>query len=434
MSIVLKNAKIYQDGKFLVRNVLLHTDQADLGAVFQADEIDHCLILPGFADVHVHLREPGFSYKETIRTGTMAAARGGYTVVCPMPNLDPVPDSREHLDEELNIIRRDSVIRTVPYAAITKGEQGQQLSDMEEMAADVCAFSDDGRGVQTKDMMRQAMCRAKSLGKLIAAHCEVNELLRGGYIHDGAYAAAHGHKGICSASEYEQIARDIELARETGCSYHVCHISTRESVEMIRRAKVEGVDITCETGPHYLLLCEEDLQEDGRFKMNPPLRSAQDRDALIRGIQDGTIDMIATDHAPHSAEEKSRGLAGSAMGIVGLESAFALLYTYLVLPGVISPEKLVELMAVNPRKRFGLPGFLEDDSRTDRKSTYMTDAVSGERLHLQDFTIFKTDTAVTIDPEEFLSMGRATPFAGWEVKAKCLLTACRGGLVYYEHK
>lgn len=442
MSIVLKNAKIYQDGEFLVRDILLHSDQADQGAVFRTDMIEHCLILPGFADVHVHLREPGFSYKETIRTGTMAAARGGYTVVCPMPNLKPVPDSRETLEEELNIIRRDSVIRTIPYGAITKGEQGQQLSDMEEMAADVCGFSDDGRGVQTGDMMRQAMCKAKSLGRLIAAHCEVNELLRGGYIHDGAYAAAHGHKGICSASEYEQIARDIELSRQTGCSYHVCHISTKESVEMIRRAKAEGVDITCETGPHYLILCEEDLQEEGRFKMNPPLRSVQDREALIRGIQDGTIDMIATDHAPHSAEEKSKGLQGSAMGIVGLESAFALLYTYLVLPGVISLEKLVELMAVNPRKRFGLPGFLTDSPQPgmqvsepagakNETSVYMTDAASGKKLNYQDFTIFETDTAVKIDPEEFLSMGRATPFAGWEVKAKCLLTACRGKLVFH---
>ena len=442
-----RNAIIYQDGKLSVRNVLVRDgqlvffDQSVPGAADMApgaavarmackmaaadiipgaadltpeaiadlaseiEVIDHCLILPGLADVHVHLREPGFSYKETIRTGTMAAARGGYTAVCPMPNLDPVPDSRAHLEEELAIIRRDAVVRTLPYGAITKGEHGEELSDMEEMAANVCAFSDDGRGVQSEEMMRKAMQRAARLGKLITAHCEVNELLKGGYIHDGRYAKEHGHKGICSASEYEQIARDVELSRETGCGYHVCHISTKESVEIIRRAKAEGIDVTCETGPHYLLLCEDDLQEEGRFKMNPPLRSAEDRDALIEGIQDGTIDMIATDHAPHSAEEKSRGLEKSAMGIVGLESAFALLYTYLVLPGVISLERLLELMIDAPKKRFGI----------DTEG---------------DFTIFEIATPYRIDPEEFLSKGRATPFAGWEVKGRCLLTVCRGKIVY----
>ena len=432
-----RNAIIYQDGKLSVRNVLVRDGQlifsdelvpemsaavtpeaaaispeatavapeaaAEIAA--GAEVIDHCLILPGFADVHVHLREPGFSYKETIRTGTMAAARGGYTAVCPMPNLKPVPDTREHLDEELQIIRRDAQVRTIPDGAITKGEHGEELSDMEDMAADVCAFSDDGRGVQSAEMMRQAMRRAVGLGKLITAHCEVNDLLKGGYIHDGRYAKEHGHRGICSASEYEQIARDVELARETGCGYHVCHISTKESVEIIRRAKAEGIDVTCETGPHYLLLCEDDLQEEGRFKMNPPLRSALDREALIAGIKDGTIDMIATDHAPHSVEEKSRGLEKSAMGIVGLESAFALLYTYLVLPGVISLERLLELMIDNPKRRFGI----------DTEG---------------DFTIFETASPYRIDPAEFLSMGRATPFEGWEVKGRCLLTVCRGEVVY----
>ena len=444
-----RNAIIYQDGKLSVRNVLVRdgqlifseepapgkteravapiegnrvftTEAADVAPITgtseyipnaaadfapEAEVIDHCLILPGFADVHVHLREPGFSYKETIRTGTLAAAHGGYTAVCPMPNLKPVPDTVEHLEEELQVIRRDAQVRTIPYGAITKGEQGEELSDMEEMAADVCAFSDDGRGVQSAEMMRQAMRRAAGLGKLITAHCEVNDLLKGGYIHDGRYAKAHGHLGICSASEYEQIARDVELARETGCGYHVCHISTKESVEIIRRAKEEGVNVTCETGPHYLLLCEDDLQEEGRFKMNPPLRSAEDRDALIEGIKDGTIDMIATDHAPHSAEEKSRGLEGSAMGIVGLESTFPLLYTYLVLPGVIPLEHLLELMIDNPKKRFGL----------DTEG---------------DFTIFETAEPYRIDPADFQSMGRATPFEGWEVKGRCLLTVCRGKVVY----
>ena len=409
MSTIYRNARIYKDGTLSVQNAMVRNGQLIFTDEIspEADIMDDCLILPGLADVHVHLREPGFSYKETIRTGTMAAARGGYTAVCPMPNLNPVPDTREHLEEELAIIRRDSVVRTIPYGAITKGEKGEALADMEEMAADVCAFSDDGRGVQSEDMMRSAMQEAARLHKLITAHCEVNDLLKGGYIHDGWYAKEHGHKGICSASEYEQIARDIELARETGCGYHVCHISTKESVELIRRAKAEGVDITCETGPHYLLLCEDDLQEEGRFKMNPPLRSREDRKALIEGIKDGTIDMIATDHAPHSAEEKAKGLAGSAMGIVGLESAFALLYTYLVLPGVIPLERLVELMTCNPKKRFGLD--------------------TGD-----DFTVFGTGTPYRIDPAEFASMGRATPFAGWEVRGRCLLTVCQGKVVYQD--
>ena len=411
MSAVYRNATIYKDGVLSVRNVTVREGQLvftdELGP--EEEFTDHCLILPGLADVHVHLREPGFSYKETIRTGTMAAARGGYTAVCPMSNLDPVPDTAEHLGEELSIIRRDALIRTFPYGAITKGEKGEELADMEEMAADVCAFSDDGRGVQSDDMMRRAMRKAAGLHKLIAAHCEVNSLLKGGYIHDGRYAREHGHAGICSASEYEQIARDLELARETHCSYHVCHISTRESVELIRRAKAEGIDVTCETGPHYLLLCEDDLQEEGRFKMNPPLRSREDQAALLEGIKDGTIDMIATDHAPHSAQEKAKGLALSAMGVVGLESAFALLYTYLVLPGVISLERLLQLMIDNPKKRFGLD--------------------TGD-----DFTVFETDSPYRIDPAEFASMGRATPFEGWEVRGRCLLTVCRGKTVYQDDR
>ena len=406
MAKVFRKAKIYRDGGFIVRDVMASDGRIVFTTIHPEDEcIDNCLILPGLADVHVHLREPGFSYKETIRTGTMAAAAGGYTAVCPMPNLDPVPDSMEHLEEELRIIRSDALVRTVPYGAVTVGEKGEELSDMEGMASFVCAFSDDGRGVQSDQMMRAAMIKAKEQGKIIAAHCEVNDLLKGGYIHDGQYCASHGHKGICSASEYEQIKRDIELAAKTGCRYHVCHISAKESVDLIRKAKSEGVDITCETGPHYLLLCENDLQEDGRFKMNPPLRSREDREALIEGLKDGTIDMIATDHAPHSLEEKSKGLSGSAMGIVGLECAFSLLYTYLVLPGIISLEKLVSLMADNPKRRFGL----------DTGS---------------DFTVFDTSLSYRIDPETFLSKGRATPFAGWEVKAKCLMTVCEGKTVY----
>ncbi len=360
---------------------------------------------PGFCDVHVHFREPGFSYKETIETGSKASAKGGYTAVCTMPNLNPVPDGRDNLRLQLDMIEKNAVIHVYPYGAITVGQQGQTLADLEGMAEDVIAFSDDGRGIQDEDMMRQAMLRAKALGKMIVAHCEVNSLLNGGYIHDGEYARLHGHKGICSASEYEQIARDLCLAEETGCKYHVCHISTKESVELIRQAKARGVDVTCETAPHYLIMNDMDLQEDGRFRMNPPIRSEADRQALVKGIQDGTIDMIATDHAPHSAEEKSKGLAGSAFGIVGIETAFSAMYTHMVLPGVITLEKLIELMAINPRQRFNIP--------------------LGE-----DYCIWELSREFVVDPESFVSMGRATPFAGWKLKGECVLTVCDGTVVY----
>ena len=368
------------------------------------NEFDNCFIFPGFCDVHVHLREPGFSYKETISSGSRAAARGGYTCVCAMPNLKPVIDSVEHLKEERDIIDRDAVIDVLPYGAITVCEQGERLADLEGMASGVVAFSDDGKGVQTDDLMREAMTRAKRLGKIIVAHCEVNSLLKGGYIHDGEYAKAHGHRGICSASEYEQVARDVQLAKETGAKYHVCHISTKESVEIIRQAKREGVDVTCETAPHYLILDENDLREEGRFKMNPPLRSRGDKLALIEGIKDGTIDMIATDHAPHSQEEKSKGLEGSAFGIVGLETAFPLLYTHLVKAGVITLEKLVDLLAVNPRKRFGIP--------------------------FDGFSVWNLEKCVKIDSREFLSQGKATPFEGAHVYGENLLTVYKGKVVY----
>ena len=361
--------------------------------------------LPAFCDVHVHFREPGFSYKETIRTGCMAAARGGYTAVCTMPNLAPVPDSTEHLQAQLDIISRDASIAVYPYGAITVGQLGVKLADMDLIAQNVIAFSDDGHGVQSESLMRAAMEKAKKLDKLIVAHCEVNSMLCGGYIHDGSYAASHGHKGICSESEWRQIERDLRLARETGCGYHVCHISCRESVELIRRAKAEGVNVTCETAPHYLLLDENDLQEDGRFKMNPPLRAKSDREALLEGICDRTIDMIATDHAPHSAEEKARGLAGSAMGIVGLETAFPLLYTRLVKTGVITLKRLVNLLAVWPRERFGI-------------------------AQTNDYCVWDLDCQYKIDPEEFLSMGRATPFEGMPVFGRCLKTVHDGHVVY----
>lgn len=363
------------------------------------------IIVPGLCDVHVHFREPGFSYKETIASGSAAAAHGGYTAVCTMPNLDPVPDSAEHLQVQLDAIKCGAAIKVLPYGAITVGEKGERLADMEAMSDKVCAFSDDGKGVQNDEMMREAMAKAKRLGKIIAAHCEDNALLFGGYIHDGEYAKAHGHRGISSASEYKQIERDLRLAEETGCAYHVCHISTKESVELIRQAKARGVDVTCETAPHYLVLCDEDMQEDGRFKMNPPLRSREDKEALIEGIKDGTIDMIATDHAPHSAEEKGRGLEKSLMGVVGLETAFPVLYTELVMKNIITLDRLVELMSFKPKERFGI------DTNND-------------------FAVFDISEAYKIDPKDFLSMGRATPFAGREVFGRCLLTVHNEKVVY----
>ena len=364
-------------------------------------------IFPGFCDVHVHFREPGFSYKETVRTGALSAARGGYTAVCTMPNLNPVPDSVENLNIQRTLIENDACIHVYPYGAITVGEKGETLADIEGMAPYVCGFSDDGRGVQSDDMMRQAMIRAKAQGKMIVAHCEVNDLLRGGYIHDGEYAKLHGHRGICSESEWAQIARDIELIREIGCPYHVCHISTKESVDIIRKAKAEGLDITCETGPHYLVMNDMDLQEEGRFKMNPPIRSEEDRKALLEGILDGTIDMLATDHAPHSDEEKGRGLEKSVFGVVGLETAFPIMYTHLVKTGIMTMERLLEVMVENPRKRFNLP--LGDD-----------------------YSIWDLEAEYEVDPAEFLSMGKASTFTGWKVFGRCKATVCDGKTVYKE--
>ncbi len=384
-------------------------DRFRLGGGVSPVVSDEYLIFPGLCDVHVHLREPGFSYKERIRSGSLAGAAGGYTALCPMPNLDPVPDSLPHLERELDLIRRDAVQTVLPYGAISVGEGGERLADLESMAPYVCAFSDDGKGVQDRGLMREAMQRAKALNKIIAAHCEDNTLLRGGYIHDGRYAGAHGHRGICSESEWRQIERDLDLAAETGVRYHVCHISAKESVELIRQAKRSGVDVTCETGPHYLVLSDRDLQEDGRFKMNPPLRDERDREALLEGIADGTVDMIATDHAPHSTEEKSRGLAGSAFGITGLETAFPVLYTRLVRSGLLSPERLCQLMCTNPRARFGIP-------------------LSGE-----DYTVFDVREPWSIDPARFVSQGKSTPFAGWTVYGRCMATVYGGKLIWQEN-
>lgn len=397
---------LQQKGKFKTVSIsdTLLASLSSMGVIAPETENQY-VVFPGFCDVHVHFRDPGFFYKEDIATGSAAAARGGYTSVCTMPNLNPVPDTKENLDVQLKLIEKDAAIFVYPYGSITKGERGEELSDMDDMADYVIAFSDDGRGVQSDRMMYDAMVKAKSLGKMIVAHCEVNELLYGGYIHKGEYAATHGHKGICSESEYLQIKRDLELVRKTGCKYHVCHISAKESVELIREAKAEGLDVSCETGPHYLVMDDSDLKEDGKFKMNPPLRSKEDRLALIEGIKDGTIDMIATDHAPHSAEEKSKGLSGSAFGIVGLETAFPVLYTKLVKSGVITLEKLIELLSLNPKKRFGI----KDDN---------------------SFTVWNLDKKFTVNPEEFLSKGRATPFEGEELSAVCVATVCNGKLVY----
>lgn len=416
--IVLKGGRVFSGGKSFEADVVVCGDRiAEVtpeAAILPGDKVVDCRgrwVSAGLVDLHVHLREPGFSSKETIATGTAAAAHGGFTTVCAMPNLEPAPDSLENLRRETAIIERDAVVKVLPYATITRRRAGREIVDFAALKPYVAAFSDDGSGVQDDDMMLAAMRAAAANDCIIAAHCEVNSLLHGGYIHDGAYAAAHGHKGISSESEWRQIERDIKLAEQTGCRYHVCHISTKESVALIRDAKRSGVRITCETGPHYLTMCDADLREEGRFKMNPPIRSAADRNALIEGVQDGTIDVIATDHAPHTAEEKSRGLAGSAMGVVGLETSFAVIYTKLVMAGIISPERMIELMAEAPRRIFTLGGGL----------------AAGEKA---DIAVFDLDNEFTVDPATFLSKGRSTPFEGWRLHGQTILTLVDGRTAY----
>lgn len=416
--IVLKGGRVFSGGKSFEADVVVCGDRiAEVtpeAAILPGDKVVDCRgrwVTAGLVDLHVHLREPGFSSKETIATGTAAAAHGGFTTVCAMPNLEPAPDSLENLRRETEIIERDAVVKVLPYATITRRRAGREIVDFAALKPYVAAFSDDGSGVQDDDMMLAAMRAAAANDCIIAAHCEVNSLLHGGYIHDGAYAAAHGHKGISSESEWRQIERDIKLAEQTGCRYHVCHISTKESVALIRDAKRSGVRITCETGPHYLTMCDADLREEGRFKMNPPIRSAADRDALIEGVQDGTIDVIATDHAPHTAEEKSRGLAGSAMGVAGLETSFAVIYTKLVMAGIISPERMIELMAEAPRSIFALGGGL----------------AAGEKA---DIAVFDLDNEFTVDPATFLSKGRSTPFEGWRLHGQTILTLVDGRTAY----
>lgn len=420
MKQLLKNATIFTNNEFKKRDVEVtngtitkieeHIEGKGFDVIY---DLQNLYLLPGLIDVHTHLREPGFIYKETIKTGSMAGARGGYTSICAMPNLNPTPDCMENLQIELDAIKKDAVINVYPYGTITKGEKGEELADFKEMQNYVIAFSDDGRGVQNEEMMLHAMEEAKKLDKMIVAHCEDNSLLNGGYIHNGQYAKEHGHKGICSESEWGPIKRDIELSRKTGCHYHVCHISTKESVELIRKAKKEGVNITCETGPHYLTLNDTQLQEHGRFKMNPPIRSKEDQEALIQGIKDGTIDMVITDHAPHSKEEKSKGLQGSSMGVVGLEVAFPVLYTNLVKPGIITLEKLLELMNTNPRKIFKIG----------------TEIKVGEKA---DLTVYDLKKEYNIDSSTFVSMGKATPFDGNHVYGKCKMTVVNGNVIFNE--
>ena len=416
--IILKGGTLVRGGEQIKADVAICNGIieriAPLIETSDSDKVFSCegkIITSGLVDLHVHLREPGFSRKETIATGTAAAAHGGFTTVCSMPNLEPAPDTREHLQEQLDIIERDAVIKVLPYATITRKRRGDELVDFEALKPLVAGFSDDGSGVQSEQVMEAAMEQAAKCGGIIAAHCEVNELLRKGYIHDGEYAREHGHRGICSESEWKQIERDIELAAKTDCRYHVCHISTKESVALIREAKKRGVKITCETGPHYLTMCDRDLQENGRFKMNPPIRSAEDRAALVAGLQDGTIDVVATDHAPHTADEKSRGLEFSAMGVVGLETSFAVIYTKLVKEGIITLGKAIEVMAEAPRRIFGLGGGLKE----------------GEAA---DVAVFDLDAKFTVEPDKFLTMGRSTPFEGWELQGECCLTIVDGKIAY----
>ena len=419
MSLLLTGGAVFLNGSF--QNMDLAIDQGRIVSVSPSQEntsvieLDNCLIVPGFVDVHVHLREPGFSYKETIFSGTAAAAAGGYTAVCAMPNLKPVPDNADTLGLQLDLIRKNAKVRVYPYGAITQGEKGETLADLAEMAPDVAGFSDDGRGVQSRELMRQAMLLAKHLDKPIVAHCEDESLLTKGWaIHDGDFARRNGFPGNDSASEWKQVERDIQLVRETGCRYHVCHISTKESVALIRAAKAEGLPVTCETGPHYLVMCDVELLDEGRLKMNHPIRSAEDRDALVAGLLDGTVDCIATDHAPHSAEEKAKGLRGSLNGIVGLETAFPILYTNLVEPGIVPLETILNALCVNPRRIFGLPGGSLEEGQP------------------ADLTVLDLNRPHVINSADFRSLGRATPFEGWGVSAAVAMTICCGEIVYHD--
>lgn len=420
MGLLLTGGAVFLNGRF--ENLDVAVDQGRIVSVsptlpkggFSVIELHNCCLVPGFVDVHTHLREPGFSYKETVYSGTAAAAAGGYTAVCAMPNLNPVPDSLEHLQTQLDVIDRDARIHVYPYGAITCGERGEALAELGAMAPHVAGFSDDGRGVQKEEMMRSAMELARRLDRPIVAHCEDESLLQKGWaVHDGEFARAHGLPGNASASEWRQVERDIRLVRETGCRYHVCHVSTKESVALIRAAKAEGLPVSCETGPHYLVLCDGELLDEGRFRMNPPIRSAADRDALVEGLLDGTVDCIATDHAPHAAPEKSGGLRGSLNGVVGLECAFPVLYTMLVETGLAPLETVLNALCVNPRRIFGLPGGVIAPGQS------------------ADLTVLDLNRPHTVDSGTFRSLGRATPFDGWGVSAAVAMTICGGEIVYH---
>ncbi len=421
MKFLVSGADVYQGGKFKQNDILVSEGRfIDISPSLSGTlcdntfQFNNCFVLPGLIDVHVHLREPGFLYKESIASGTMAAAHGGYTDVCAMPNLNPVPDCAENLRVQKELIEKSAVVHVYPYAAITCNQRGEKLADLEGMYDKVCGFTDDGRGVQNEALMRRAMQIAKKYDKIVAAHCEDESLLGGSCIHDGEFAKKLGHRGISSESEWRQIERDINLVRKIGCKYHVCHISTSESVELIRRAKADGLPVTCETAPHYLVLDDTMLLDDGRFKMNPPIRTKKDREALVAGLCDGTIDMIATDHAPHSLEEKSRGILDSTMGVVGLECAFPILYTELVKTGIITLEKLVELMSDNPRRIFGIGNEID------------------KGLHA-NFCVYKLDENYSINSETFLSKGRSTPFNGRNVYSKCVMTVVDGRIIWQEN-
>ncbi len=418
VSLLISGAKVWLEGSFVQRDVLVEdgriveiSDHITPREGIRTVEASGKMLLPGLVDMHVHLREPGYGYKESIHSGTRASARGGFTVVCPMPNLNPAPDSLEHIKEQFDIIERDAIIEVLPYATITTARKGEECVDYETLAPLVAGFSDDGSGVQSAERMEEAMRGIAATGKILAAHCEVESLLRGGYIHDGEWAKAHGHKGICSESEWAEVKRDIEIAERTGCRLHCCHISTKESVELIRQAKRRGVKVTCETAPHYLALCDEDMREEGRFKMNPPLRSRADMEALREGVADGTIDVIATDHAPHSAEEKSKGLEKSAMGVVGIETSLSAIYTFMVASNLISLERLVEIMSLTPRRLLGIGEGIK-------------------RGAVIDATLVDFGAEYTVDPAEFLSKGKSTPFEGMRLRGQVLLTIAGGKIAY----
>ncbi|HLS66663.1 MAG TPA: dihydroorotase [Pseudogracilibacillus sp.] len=421
MKTKLTNAvRLVSEDKFERCELLLEDDKVvaiDTIVEAEADQIIDCggnVVLPGFIDVHIHLREPGGEAKETIKTGTEAAARGGFTTVCAMPNTNPVPDNEETVRDILQRIEKDAVIRVLPYAAITKGLQGKERTNITELSKlGVFAFTDDGVGIQTAGQMYEAMVEAAKNDMTIVAHCEDNSILYGGAVHEGDVSKRLDMPGILNACEAVHIARDVLLAEAANCHYHVCHVSTKESVRVIRDAKRAGIRVTAEVTPHHLLLTEDDITEDdANYKMNPPLRAKEDRDALIAGLLDGTIDFIATDHAPHTEVEKEAGILRAPFGIVGLETAFPLMYTHFVKTGKMTFRQLVDYFTKKPAEVFGLPyGMLQVGS-------------------IADLTVVDLENEMTIDKTTFYSKGKNTPFDGWNVYGNPLLTIASGKTVY----